>query len=54
MEHVQRGMRSSGFAFARTNPLQEPVLVNFHRAIRDYLGLRGSEQRPSDSRSKRG
>jgi hypothetical protein len=37
MEHVHHGMKSRGFSAARTNPLQESVLVNFHRAIRDYL-----------------
>jgi hypothetical protein len=42
MEHVQHGMKSRGFSVARTNPLQETVLVNFHRAIRDYLAVRKS------------
>jgi phenylpropionate dioxygenase-like ring-hydroxylating dioxygenase large terminal subunit len=37
MERVHRGMKSSGFTAARTNPLQEPVIVNFHRALRAYL-----------------
>jgi hypothetical protein len=37
MEHVQHGMKSRGFSVSRTNPVQETVLVNFHRAIRDYL-----------------
>jgi hypothetical protein len=35
-------MKSRGFSVARTNPLQESVLVNFHRAIRDYLAGRKS------------
>jgi phenylpropionate dioxygenase-like ring-hydroxylating dioxygenase large terminal subunit len=39
MEQVHRGMKSSGFSAARTNPLQEAVLVNFHRVLREYLGL---------------
>lgn len=39
MEQVQLGMKSDGFSAARTNPLQESVLVNFHRALRTYLGL---------------
>lgn len=39
MEQVQQGMKSHGFVAARTNPLQEPVLVNFHRALREYLGV---------------
>jgi phenylpropionate dioxygenase-like ring-hydroxylating dioxygenase large terminal subunit len=39
MEQVHRGMKSSGFSAARTNPLQESPMVNFHRALRRYLGL---------------
>ena len=39
MEQVYRGMKSSAFSAARTNPLQESVLVNFHRALREYLGI---------------
>lgn len=42
MEQVQKGMKSSGFTVARTNPLQESPLVNFHRALRAYLGLEGA------------
>lgn len=42
MEQVHRGMKSSGFSASRTNPLQESPLVNFHRALRDYLGLSGT------------
>lgn len=34
---VQRGMASRGFRGARTNPLQETVISNFHRALREYL-----------------
>jgi phenylpropionate dioxygenase-like ring-hydroxylating dioxygenase large terminal subunit len=37
MELVHKGMKSSGFQTLRTNPLQETPLVNFHRALRDYL-----------------
>lgn len=37
MELVHKGMKSSGFEALRTNPLQESPLVNFHRALRDYL-----------------
>jgi len=39
MELVHRGMKSAGFEFARTNPVQETPLVNFHRALRERLGL---------------
>jgi hypothetical protein len=46
MELVQRGMKSSSFQAARTNPLQESPLVNFHRALRDYLGIEKPEVRP--------
>jgi phenylpropionate dioxygenase-like ring-hydroxylating dioxygenase large terminal subunit len=34
---VQKGMRSRGFTAARTNPVQEISVSNFHRALRDYL-----------------
>jgi hypothetical protein len=34
---VQKGMRSRGFTAARTNPVQEISISNFHRALRDYL-----------------
>jgi len=37
MGEVQRGMKSRGFSGARTNPLQESTVYNFHRAICDYL-----------------
>jgi len=39
MERVHAGMKSDGFSVARTNPLQETVIANFHRALRRYLGL---------------
>ncbi|MBV8804322.1 MAG: aromatic ring-hydroxylating dioxygenase subunit alpha [Sinobacteraceae bacterium] len=39
MEFVHQGMKSSGFQFLRTNPIQESPLVNFHRALREYLKL---------------
>ncbi len=38
MERVQRGMKSRGFSVARTNPLQESTLPNFHRAVAEYIG----------------
>ena len=34
---VQKGMRSRGFTAARTNPVQEISISNFHRALREYL-----------------
>lgn len=37
MGQVQRGMRSRGFSGARTNPLQEATVSNFHRVLCDYL-----------------
>ncbi|MES2258363.1 MAG: aromatic ring-hydroxylating dioxygenase subunit alpha [Pseudomonadota bacterium] len=37
MINVQQGMRSRGFAGSRTNPLQESVVWNFHRVVREYL-----------------
>jgi phenylpropionate dioxygenase-like ring-hydroxylating dioxygenase large terminal subunit len=37
MSEVQRGMRSRGFKGARTNPLQEATISNFHRVLDDYV-----------------
>jgi phenylpropionate dioxygenase-like ring-hydroxylating dioxygenase large terminal subunit len=37
-EAVQRGMKSTGFVAARTNPRQEVPVSNFHRRIYEYLG----------------
>jgi hypothetical protein len=37
MTEVQKGMKSSGFRGARTNPLQESAISNFHRVLREYL-----------------
>ena len=34
---LQRGMKSRGFPGQRTNPMQERVIVNFHRALRRFL-----------------
>jgi phenylpropionate dioxygenase-like ring-hydroxylating dioxygenase large terminal subunit len=34
---VQRGMHSRGFKGARTNPLQEVTVSNFHRVLHQYL-----------------
>jgi phenylpropionate dioxygenase-like ring-hydroxylating dioxygenase large terminal subunit len=45
MELVHKGMKSSGFQALRTNPLQESPLVNFHRALGDYLGA--SDRKPT-------
>ena len=30
-------LRSSGFAAARTNPMQERAIANFHRRLREFL-----------------
>jgi nitrite reductase/ring-hydroxylating ferredoxin subunit len=37
MGEVQRGVKSRGFAGARTSPVQEATVSNFHRVICDYL-----------------
>jgi len=37
MEAVQQGMKSLGFRAARTNPVQEAAISNFHKAIRQYV-----------------
>ena len=34
---VNEGMKSRGWSGARTNPLQEVCVVNFHRALDRYL-----------------
>ncbi len=34
---VQKGMRSRGFSAARTNPVQESSISNFHRAVREFI-----------------
>ncbi len=34
---VQKGMKSSGFRAARTNPYQERAIANFHRRLREFL-----------------
>jgi phenylpropionate dioxygenase-like ring-hydroxylating dioxygenase large terminal subunit len=44
MGEVQRGMKSRGFAGARTNPLQESAVSNFHSAICDYVYDRSSSR----------
>jgi hypothetical protein len=38
MGEVQNGMKSRGFRGARPNPLQESVITNFHRTLREYTG----------------
>ncbi|NKI15983.1 Rieske 2Fe-2S domain-containing protein [Spongiibacter sp. KMU-166] len=44
MHNVQRGMKSSGFSGARTNPKQEKVLSNFHKVlIENYLNGEASK-----------
>jgi len=37
MNEVQRGMKSRGFRGARTNPLQETSISNFHTTLYSYL-----------------
>jgi phenylpropionate dioxygenase-like ring-hydroxylating dioxygenase large terminal subunit len=37
MEAVHQGMKSRGWRGARANPLQENQIVNFHRAIQNYI-----------------
>jgi hypothetical protein len=37
MEEVQKGMKSDGFAGARTNPLQETSISNLHTHIAEYI-----------------
>ena len=39
MVAVHKGMKSAGWTAARTNPVQEAQVVNFHRTLREYLGL---------------
>ena len=34
---VQKGMRSRAFKAARTNPMQERAIANFHRRLREFL-----------------
>jgi len=41
MEAVHQGMKSRGFAGARTNPVQEIQTVNFHRVLHAYLSGAG-------------
>jgi len=42
---VQQGMKSRGFVGARTNPIQEKAISNFHRVLRRYLGASDNEGR---------
>lgn len=37
MRQVQKGMKSSGFTGARTNPKQEASVSNLHRVVNEYL-----------------
>lgn len=37
MKAVQRGMKSSAFAYARPNPVQESMLHNFHKHLESYV-----------------
>jgi len=38
MEEVQKGMKSQAFKAARTNPVQEVEISNFHRVYHEYVG----------------
>jgi len=38
---IQAGVHSRGFKGARTNPVQEVAISNFHRTLHRYLGLDG-------------
>jgi phenylpropionate dioxygenase-like ring-hydroxylating dioxygenase large terminal subunit len=35
---VHQGMKCRGWEGARTSPVQEPQIVNFHRSIREFIG----------------
>jgi phenylpropionate dioxygenase-like ring-hydroxylating dioxygenase large terminal subunit len=37
MGEVQRGMKSRGFKGARTNPVQEAAVANFHRSLAEWV-----------------
>jgi len=37
MGEVQKGMKSRGFKGARTNPVQERAISNFHQVYHHYL-----------------
>ena len=37
MPKVQKGLRSRGFRGARTSPVQERAIANFHRRLRTFL-----------------
>jgi hypothetical protein len=37
LKMVQRGMHSRGFDGARTNPVQEVTVSNFHRVLHQYI-----------------
>lgn len=38
LPHMQRGVRSRGFRGARTNPVQERIISNFHAVVRKMVG----------------
>lgn len=44
MGQVQQGMKSRGFAGARTNPLQETSISNFHRVLHEYVNATESSR----------
>ncbi len=41
MESVQRGMKVRGFKGARTNPIKERAISNFHQVLNSYIQQKG-------------
>lgn len=39
MAAVQEGMKSRGYAGARPNPVQEGVVINFHKQLASFMGV---------------
>ena len=39
MDDLRRGMKSRGFRGLRTNPKQEVAVSNFHRTLREFMGV---------------
>jgi hypothetical protein len=39
LEDIQKGMKSRGFRGARPSPKQELTVSNFHRVLREFMGL---------------
>lgn len=49
MVAVHKGMKSAGWKGARTNPVQEAQIVNFHKSLREFLGLADSASIASEA-----